>query len=122
MAEEMPKTSVVLSPQQLQLYAQIDRSLPVILTEAAIEVNRQEYRFAMVQGIFGFVLALTVVGASVYLAVRGHDWVAGTLLGAGAIAMVTGFQVSRLTGGAPSSVPKKKREAVSGDRHDSGES
>lgn len=89
----------------------------MILTEAAIEVNRQEYRFAMVQGAFGFVLALIVVGATVYLAMHGHDWVAGTLLGAGAIAMVTGFQVSRLTGNASTSHLGQKREKSSRD-HD----
>jgi hypothetical protein len=111
-ADEKSQISVVLNPQQLELYSAIDPALPAILVKAALVVNNQDYWFAMTQGAFGFILALAIIGGSIYLAMHGHDWVAGTLLGTGAIGMVTGFQISRLTGPKPASLPgqPKKRE------------
>jgi hypothetical protein len=104
-AEEQSQISVVLNPQQLRLYSEIDPELPGILVKAAVAVNRREFWFAFSQGTYGFLLALAVIGGSIYLAMHGHDWVAGTMLGAGAVGMVTGFQISRLTGTTKSSVP-----------------
>lgn len=105
MTDERSQISVVLNPQQLQLYSEIDPELPAILIKAAVAVNRREFWFAFSQGTYGFLLALGVIGGSIYLAMNGHDWVAGTMLGAGAVGMVTGFQISRLTGTIKPSVP-----------------
>jgi hypothetical protein len=112
-ADEKSQISVVLNPQQLQLYSEIDPALPTILVKAALAVNRQEYWFAMTQGTYGFLLALAVIGGAVYLAMNGHDWVAGTMLGAGAVGMVTGFQISRLTGTTKRSLPGQPKTTTS---------
>lgn len=105
MADEKSQISVVLNPQQLQLYSEIDPALPAILVKAALEVNRQEYRFAMTQGTFGFILGIAIIGGAIYLGMNGQPWLASVLLGTGAVGMVTGFQFSRLTGPKQGSLP-----------------
>jgi hypothetical protein len=97
-ADESRPTSVVLNPQQLKLYAEIHPELPLILTKAAIGVERRAFWFAMAQGAYGFIIAGSIVAGAVYLGMNNHGAVAASLLGAGAVSIVTGFQVSRLEG------------------------
>ena len=56
--------AVVLNPQQLQEYANVDPTLPALITQAGMESQRQKFIYATVPLSFGFLLALAVVGLS----------------------------------------------------------
>lgn len=101
--------AVVLNPQQLQEYANVDPTLPALITQAGMESQRQKFVYATVALSFGFLLALAVVGGFVYLVMHGHPKSAATLIGAGVLGLVTGFQTVRLGGSAEHETPAKRR-------------
>jgi hypothetical protein len=91
------KTSLVLSPAQLQVFAEVDPRLPTVVTQAGIIERTQEYRYAMAAlfcGLFAFVV---LIAGFVYLVLQGHPKSAGLLLGAGVLGLVTGFVRARLS-------------------------
>lgn len=100
--------AVVLNPQQLQEYANVDPSLPALITQAGMESQRQKFIYATVALSFGFLLALSVVGGFVYLAMHDHPKSAAALIGAGVLGLVTGFQTVRLGGSAEHEAPAKR--------------
>jgi hypothetical protein len=106
--EKSNKIAVIPNPQMLQLYSEIDPDLPMFIIKAAAEFNSQEYRFAMTMGSFGFIISVIVILSAVYLAMNGHGTVAGTLLTAGMVGVVVGFQYARLSSSTPPSIPTPK--------------
>ena len=101
--------AVVLNPQQLQEYANVDPNLPALITQAGMESQRQKFIYATVALSFGFLLALAVVGGFVYLVMHDHPKSAACLIGAGVLGLVTGFQTVRLGGSAEHETPAKRR-------------
>ena len=104
-----PKSAaVVLNPQQLQEYSNVDPSLPALITEAGMETQRQKFIYATLALAFGFLLALAVVGGFIYLVMHDHPKSAAGLIGAGVLGLVTGFQTVRLGGSAEHETPAKR--------------
>lgn len=85
-------------PQVLIGYGQIDRSFPDRIVKMAEENARTERKTAeraqtfvlaerLVARIFGLLFALGAIGISAYLALHGHDAVAGVIAGTTVVAV-----------------------------------
>lgn len=93
----MPQNiSIVLSPEQLELFARVDPALPALVTQAGILARTQEYRYALVALFLGLAAFTMLIAGFVYLVMHGHDTPAGVLLGAGVLGLVTGLLTARL--------------------------
>ena len=73
-----------------------------------MEVQRQKFLYATLALAFGFLLALSVVGGFIYLAVHDRPKSAAALIGAGFLGLITGFQTVRLGGAAEHETPVRR--------------
>jgi hypothetical protein len=105
----VPKSAaVVLNPQQLQEYSNVDPSLPALITKAGMDTQRQKFIYATLALAFGFTLAMSIVAGFIYLAMHDRPKSAAGLIGAGVLGLVTGFQTVRLGGGAEHEAAAKR--------------
>jgi hypothetical protein len=84
----------------------VDPSLPALIPKAGMETQRQKFLYAALT--FGFLLAPSVVGGFVSLAVHDRPKSAACLISAGVLGLVTGFQTVRLGGNADHVTPAKR--------------
>ncbi len=87
---------IVLSPEILQSYREIDQALPALIVEAIDGQLHQEYRYALGGQIVAGIALVLMAGGFVFLVMNGHETPAYVLLGAGVLNTVGGFLRARL--------------------------
>jgi hypothetical protein len=90
---------IVLNPEVLQLYKQVNESLPALIVQAIDGQLRREYRYAVGGQIVAALALILMAGGFVYLVMNGHEKAAYALLGAGVLNVIGGFLRARLTDG-----------------------
>lgn len=90
------QTAVVLSPEQLQEYRNIDPSLPDLVLRNRDHELQREFRYAIASLAAGVICLFSVVGGYVYLVMNSHPEAASALLGTGVLSLIGGFVRSRL--------------------------
>jgi hypothetical protein len=90
------KAALVLSPEILLQFAQVDPGMPSMVTRAGIVERTQEYRYAMAALFCGLAAFGCVVGGFIYLVMNNHPNPASALLVTGILSLVGAFLRSRL--------------------------
>ena len=90
---------VVLNPEILELYKQVDESLPGLIVQAIDGQLRREYRYALGGQIVAGLALILMAGGFVFLVMNGHEKPAYVLLGAGVLNVIGGFLRARLSDG-----------------------
>ena len=90
------QTSLVLNPEQLELYARIDSSLPALIVQGRNDELKRQFLYAVLSLSAGLLSLLALIAAFVYLVMQGHTEAAAGLLGVGVLGLVGGFVRSRL--------------------------
>jgi hypothetical protein len=88
---------IVLSPEILSFYKQIDEALPVLIVQAIDRQLKREYLYAFGGQIIAGLALLLVAGGFVFLVMNGHETPAYVLLGAGVLNTIGGFLRARLS-------------------------
>jgi hypothetical protein len=88
---------IVLNPEVLQLYKQVNESLPGLIVQAIDGQLRREYRYALGGQIVAGSALILMAGGFIFLVMNGHDKPAYVLLGAGVLNVIGGFLRARLS-------------------------
>jgi hypothetical protein len=91
---------IVLNPEILQFYKDLDPSLPALIVHAIDGQLKREYRYALGGQIVAGGALLLMAGGFIFLVMNGHETPAYVLLGAGVLNAIGGFLRARLS--APS--------------------
>lgn len=87
---------IVLSPDTLKLYKEIDASLPSLIVKSIDSQLKREYRYALGGQIVAGGALFLMAGGFIYLVMNGHETPAYVLLGAGILNSIGGFLRARL--------------------------
>jgi len=90
---------IVLNPEILQLYKQVNDSLPDLIVQAIDGQLKREYRYALGGQVVAGLALVLMAGGFVSLVMNGHERSAYALLGAGALNIIGGFLRARLSDG-----------------------
>ena len=101
---------IVLNPEILQLYKQVNESLPGLIVQAIDGQLKREYRYALGGQIVAALALILMAGGFVFLVMNGHEKPASALLGAGVLNVIGGFLRARLSDGGAKH-PGKKSES-----------
>jgi hypothetical protein len=101
---------IVLNPEILQLYKQVNESLPGLIVQAIDGQLKREYRYALGGQIVAALALILMAGGFVFLVMNGHEKPAYALLGAGVLNVIGGFLRARLSDGGAKH-PGKKSES-----------
>jgi len=91
-------SAVVLSPDQFQLYGNVQPDLPNQVMTSIRESRREEFIYATLSLTYGIVGFALVVSLAYRLALQGHEKTASWMLGSGAVSIIIGFIQARLRG------------------------
>jgi len=92
------RTAVLPNPSDLAKFAAIDPKLPALVLQSSDHQLRREFLYAAMSLGAGLAALLAIIGAYVYLSMKGHPVTSGVLLGAGVLGLITGIIRSRLRG------------------------
>jgi hypothetical protein len=92
---------IVLNPEILQFYKDIDGSLPALIVQSIDGQLKREYRYALGGQIVAGGALFLMAGGFIYLVMNGHDTPAYVLLGAGVLNVIGGFIRARLSTASP---------------------
>lgn len=98
---------IVLNPEILHLYKQVNESLPALIVQAIDGQLRREYRYALGGQIVAALALILMAGGFVFLVMNGHEKPAYVLLGAGVLNVIGGFLRARLRDDAEKHPEKK---------------
>ena len=98
---------IVLNPEILQLYKQVNESLPGLIVQAIDGQLRREFRYALGGQIVAGLALVLMAGGFVFLVMNGHEKPAYALLGAGVLNVIGGFLRARLSDGGAKHHGKK---------------
>ncbi len=90
------QTSLVLNPEQLALYLEIDPALPAIIVQARNQEIQRRFIYAMASLGAGVIVVLAIFSSFIYPVMNGHTEAASALLGVSVLGLVGGFVRSRL--------------------------
>lgn len=93
------QAGIVLSPEILKLYKDVNDALPVLIVQAVDGQLKREYRYAMGGQIAAGLALVLMAGGFVFLVMYGHETPAYALLGAGVLNTIGGFLRARLNDG-----------------------
>lgn len=98
---------IVLGPEILRSYKEIDENLPVLIVQAIDGQLKREYRYALVGQIVAGIALILMAGGFIFLVMNGHEKPAYVLLGAGILNVIGGFLRARLNDGSEKYQGKK---------------
>ncbi|MGA9070637.1 MAG: hypothetical protein WB424_10310 [Terracidiphilus sp.] len=87
---------IILGPEVLRFYKEIDENLPVLIVQAIDEQLKREYRYALLGQFVAGTALILMAGGFIFLVMNGHDKPAYVLLGAGILNVIGGFLRARL--------------------------
>lgn len=87
---------IILGPEVLRFYKEIDEKLPVLIVQAINEQLKREYPYALGGQIVAGITLVLMAGGFIFLVMNGHDKPAYVLLGAGVLNVIGGFLRARL--------------------------
>jgi hypothetical protein len=100
---------IVLNPEILQLYKQVNDSLPDLIVQAIDGQLKREYRYALGGQVVAGLALVLMAGGFVFLVMNGHERPAYALLGAGVLNIIGGFLRARLSDGGGKSHGKNSQ-------------
>lgn len=91
-----PKISLILNPEQLQAFKEVDKRLPELIIQLADRDAKRDFWYALAGMGTSALLFLSVVGAFVYLIMQGHEKAAAGLLVGGVLGIINALIRARL--------------------------
>jgi hypothetical protein len=94
--ESPDRTSLILSPEQLEQFRRVDPALPLLIVQADKRARSDDFWYALIGMLSGLILNLSLIAVFAYLVMHGQARYALFLLGAQVLSAASTFVKARL--------------------------